>query len=299
MNDPMPCPNAPTAPPSAMAPVPPSDQGEQNGDRGSGSPNGAHQHPPTPRDPNPDTPTNRTKTPTRATINIASLNINGYTAQSCRMTGIEKWSAINRTMSDHKIAIMALQETHLDQALLQDVENCFGRRLTIVISQSPTSPRATAGVAFVINKALISPRELHVHELISGRAMAIKIKWRENEEAVPINVYAPNDRSEHKNFWTQVESRRRSKNIKRPDFLLGDFNVTEDPLDRALIRPDDPNAIEALRDLRHRLDLQDTWRHCHEMTARAARLEQGVSVALSWIGFAELRGEQGSLLGVA
>lgn len=91
--------------------------------------------------------------------------------------------------------------------------------------------------------------------------MAIKIKWRENEEAVLINVYAPNERSEHKNFWTQVESRQRSKNIRRPDFLLGDFNVTEDPLDRAPIRPDDPNAIEALRDLRHRLDLQDTWRH--------------------------------------
>lgn len=84
------------------------------------------------------------------------------------MTGIEKWSAINRTMSDHKIAIMALQETHLDQTLLQDIKNCFGRRLTVVTSQSPTSPQATAGVAFVINKALISPRELQVHELING-----------------------------------------------------------------------------------------------------------------------------------
>ena len=91
--------------------------------------------------------------------------------------------------------------------------------------------------------------------------MAIKIKWRENEEAVLVNVYAPNDRNEHKDFWSQLEAKRRSKNIRRPDFLLGDFNVTEDPIDRAPIRSDDPNAIEALRNLRHSLDLQDTWRH--------------------------------------
>ena len=197
----------------------------------------------------------------RATINIATLNMNGFTAQSSRMTGIEKWSAVNRTMSDHKIAILALQETHLDQTLLQDVETCFGRRLMIVTSQNPTNPRATAGVAFVVNKSLITPKELQVFDLIKGRALAIKIKWRESEEAVLINVYAPNERSEHKTFWPQLEAKRRSKNLRRLDFLLGDFNVTEDPLDRALIRPDDPNAIEVLRNLRHGLDLQDTWRH--------------------------------------
>ena len=33
---------------------------------------------------------------------------------------------------------------------------------------------------------------------------------------------------------------------------------------------------------------------CHETTARAARLEQGVPVALMWIGLVGLRGEQGS-----
>jgi exonuclease III len=113
----------------------------------------------------------------RATINIATLNMNGFTAQSSCMTGIEKWSAVNRTMSDHKIAILALQETRLDQTLLQDVETCFGRRLMIVTSQNPTNPRATARVAFVVNKSLITPKELQVFDLIKGRALAIKIKW--------------------------------------------------------------------------------------------------------------------------
>ena len=87
--------------------------------------------------------------------------------------------------------------------------------------------------------------------------MAIRIKWRENEETVLINVYTLNDRSEHKDLWTQVESKRRAKNIWHPDFLLGDFNVMEDPLNRASICPDNPNAIEALQNLRHSLDLQE------------------------------------------
>ena len=35
---------------------------------------------------------------------------------------------------------------------------------------------------------------------------------------------------------------------------------------------------------------------CHETTARAARLEQGVPATLKWIGFSVLRGERGSQL---
>ena len=197
----------------------------------------------------------------RATINVATLNMNGFTAQSNHMTGIEKWSAVNRTISEHKIAILALQETHLDGALLQDIDTCFGKRLKVLNSQNPTNPRATAGVAFVINKTLIAPKEILVYELIKGRALALKIKWRENEEAVLINVYAPNNRNEHKDFWKTLDTKRRSHSVRRPDFLMGDFNVTEDPIDRAPARSDDLNAIEALRNLRHSLDLQDTWRH--------------------------------------
>ena len=111
-------------------------------------------------------------------------------------------------MSDHKIAILAIQETHLDHSRLQDIESCFGKKLAVLTSQNPTLPRASAGVAFVINKSLITPKELTVCKLIKGCAMALKIKWRENEEAVIINVYAPNERSEHREFWTQIEAKR-------------------------------------------------------------------------------------------
>lgn len=128
----------------------------------------------------------------RANITIATLNINGFSAPANNMSGMDKWSAINRTISDNKIAILALQETHLDQSLLQDVTTCFGKRLEVINSQHPTNPRTTAGVAFVINKSLIKPRDYKLYELEPGRAVALKVRWLENEETVLINIYAPN-----------------------------------------------------------------------------------------------------------
>ena len=243
-------------------------------DRNNGPPPGTHQYRPIPRDV--DTPNLApapNEKPMRASINIATLNMNGFTAPACHMTGIEKWSAVNTPQSaDHKIAILALQETHLDPALLHDIDMCFGKKLTVLNSQDPSNPRATAGVAFIINKTLIAPKDLSTHELIKGRALALKIKWRENEEAVLINVYAPNNRNEHPVFWRKLDAERRSNNVRHPDFMMGNLNVTEDPIDRAPAHADDLNAIEALQNLRHSLDLQDSG-DMHSPTNAASRTE--------------------------
>ena len=47
----------------------------------------------------------------------------------------------------------------------------------------------------MINKTLIVPKELTTYELVKGRALALKIKWRESEETILINVYTPNNRN--------------------------------------------------------------------------------------------------------
>lgn len=129
-------------------------------------------------------------------INIATLNVNGYAAPSLNMTGIEKWSAIYQTMKKHKLAILALQETHLDNDLLHSINECFGKCLTIINSSLPGNPRSSASVAFAINRSLVAPKELITMELIEGRALAIKFKWHDNKEVLLINVYAPNNRSD-------------------------------------------------------------------------------------------------------
>lgn len=42
--------------------------------------------------------------------------------------------------------------------------------------------------------------------------------------------------------------------------MLGDFNMTEDPIDRLPLRLDDPNAIAALKDVRLEWKLTNQWR---------------------------------------
>lgn len=150
----------------------------------------------------PPTPGNMRKPKSqKANITIGTLNVNSYAAPSSNMMGIEKWSAINRTINNNNIAILTLQETHLDPALLHDVTACFGRKLEILNSPHPVNPRAMAGVAFIINKALINPREYKLHVLKPGWAAALKIKWLEDEEILLLNVYAPNFQEESVSFW--------------------------------------------------------------------------------------------------
>ena len=97
----------------------------------------------------------------RANINIATLNMNGATAPTQRMTHIDKWTMVNSTIRTEKIAILALQETHLDGARLDDIKRCFGKSFDIFNSSEPDNPRGSAGVAFVINKALIAPNNVY------------------------------------------------------------------------------------------------------------------------------------------
>ena len=201
----------------------------------------------------------------RANISIASLNMNGFTAPSRSLNGIEKWSTVARTMNKHKIAILAIQETHLDDARLNDVLSIFRHKLLIIASSDPASPRASAGVAFVINKKFIKPNEITFHELHKGRALAVKIRWHEpeQEEIVLLNIYAPNNKQEHRQFWQNIDAKRRIHRLRHPDFMIGDFNLTEDNIDRSPAHPDDPHAISALQETRQKWELQDTWRHTH------------------------------------
>ena len=126
----------------------------------------------------------------RANINIATLNMNGYTAPSNNMSHLEKWTMINQTINKHRIAILALQETHLDQERVDTLLTLYGKKMDIVFSRDPNAPRATAGVAFVINKTLIEPKKLTTYELQAGRALALNIDWLETENTTLINIYA-------------------------------------------------------------------------------------------------------------
>ena len=163
-------------------------------------------------------------------------------------------------MHTKKIAILVIQESHLDQSMTENLSTIFEKNLKIMISADSDTPRASAGVGFVINKQLINPDEMEMHEIIPGRAALLKIKWLKTCTAMILNIYAPNERNQHPIFWAKTLTERRSKGLPILDFTLGDFNVTEDAIDRMPPKLDDETAIAALRDVQHKWEMRDTWR---------------------------------------
>ena len=111
----------------------------------------------------------------KANINIATVNINGATVPSKNMNLIEKWSMINKTIRTNKIAILALQETHLNEEQASEIHRCFNKSFDLHYSSNPDNPRTTAGVAFIINKALVTAQQISVQALIPGRAIVLTL----------------------------------------------------------------------------------------------------------------------------
>ncbi|KAG2741209.1 DNase I-like protein, partial [Suillus brevipes Sb2] len=166
-------------------------------------------------------------------------------------------------MRTKKIGILCIQETHLTNEYEAQVDTLYSRRLRVINSKDPSRPGSSAGVAFVLNKEILDTTNVETFEIIPGRALAIKIKRNNNENLTLLNIYAPNNLTKHPEFWELISRTWQNRNLPQPDFLLGDFNLTEDSIDRAPARQDNENALTALRDLKHQLNVQDTWRSLH------------------------------------
>jgi exonuclease III len=162
-------------------------------------------------------------------------------------------------MHTERIAILAIQESHLDHDMMETLRKSFEKNLVILNLTHPDTPQDMAGVSFVINKQLVELEEIEMSKLIPGRAVMLKMKWLKLCSATLLNIYAPNDRGEHTNFYTKIMTERQAKHLPIPDLTMGDFNITEDAIDRMPPRLDDESAIVALREVRHTWDIRDTW----------------------------------------
>jgi hypothetical protein len=67
----------------------------------------------------------------KANIKIATLNINSLHTNTDTHHNFEKWSEINTVMRKQSIAILALQETHMDEQWIIEIQNTFKKRLLI------------------------------------------------------------------------------------------------------------------------------------------------------------------------
>ncbi|EIW54961.1 DNase I-like protein, partial [Trametes versicolor FP-101664 SS1] len=163
---------------------------------------------------------------------------------------------LNQLVRVNKIAILALQEAHMNEERLNTLNKIFGAHLEIVCSPDPENETGARGVAFVINKRLINTANMTSTTIVPGRAMMLDLQWSEQRRLRLLNVYGPNDPSENAAFWDKLREAR----MPRLDVMAGDFNVVEDGLDRIPVRMDAPRAVKALADLVSWLSMLDGWR---------------------------------------
>ncbi len=143
-----------------------------------------------------------------------------------------------------------------------------GGSCRIIASPDPVHPSGKGGVAIVLSKDhFANGDDVEVKEIVPGRALQVRTKWRRNDYITILNVYAPSvtagDARENKQFWEEIETYYLFNPTHKPDFMLGDFNMVEDAIDRLPTRPDHRGAVDALDNVKLLLDLQDGWRAIH------------------------------------
>lgn len=190
-----------------------------------------------------------------ARIRVATLNMRGYGSAQGNDPHA-RWMLINQVMRDEKIAILALQETHLDDARAKTLNELFGRYMYIYHSPFESNPTGACGVAFVINKRFVDADKCSVSVVRDGRALALEFPWAGETSLRVLNVYGPNVSGENALFWDDLASGQTG----RVDILLGDFNMVEDGMDRIPARAEAGRVCKALSTFLRAHRLEDGWR---------------------------------------
>ncbi|KAI0356449.1 DNase I-like protein, partial [Trametes cingulata] len=216
-------------------------------------------------------PNNETRNPiskTKMKFIMATLNMRGL-GPTTGTDGAGKWLLINQLMREERIGLLAVQETHLNDSKVESLKRLFGQNLDFFISADPVNPTGARGVAFVLNKKILNVTECQAPEVIPGRAMTLAFRWKSDRVVRALNVYGPNERAENSAFWDAV----RTADIGRIDAMLGDFNITEQPMDRLPARQDHEAAASSLSELLRSKDMLDGWRETYPNTRAFSYLQ--------------------------
>ncbi|KAF8867742.1 Endonuclease/exonuclease/phosphatase, partial [Gymnopilus junonius] len=166
----------------------------------------------------------------------------------------EKWSNISTIIRKHNIAVLAVQECHLNQ---EETTKLVDKAPRIVVYSSGTST-TKEGVAFVLNKELVNC-EYIVDEIIPGRAMRIQMRYPDDNGLDIINVYAPNPVPEKIEFFEKLYEQLEKLDLREP-IILGDFNFVEYEIDRYPMHEDDMRIVNKFNRIKDKYHLLDGWR---------------------------------------
>ncbi|KAL1670891.1 Endonuclease/exonuclease/phosphatase, partial [Schizophyllum commune] len=203
---------------------------------------------------------------TTAGLRIASLNISGRGANSIMQIG-HKWHDLWRLMKGKRINAMGLQETHLNDTYLPELQTFFEGKLKIYNSIEEDKPNEK-GVAIVLNTRLTNTTDIEVHDIIPGRAIMVVLAWHGVLKHTILNTYAPaTNAPDRRRFWVELTQIMINKNLPAPDTHLGDHNMVEDGMDRLPYKaPRSQSCLQALHDFKNTFHLIDGWREINPNT---------------------------------
>ncbi|RDX52451.1 DNase I-like protein, partial [Lentinus brumalis] len=212
---------------------------------------------------------------TKGRIVIASLNMRGFSSSGAQTQVSEKWMRINQLIRDKKIAVLALQETHLTQERLLSLNTLFGATMMVLGSADVENTAGARGVAFAVNKRIVTEDDLRLTEILPGRAAILTFRWTGDRILNVLNVYAPNQPGPNSTFWSEVVDEVRTRRTRRPELMLGDFNLVESSIDRLPSHGDPQTPVENLAKMTAEWGMSDGWRVNNPRERAYSFMQQG------------------------
>ncbi|TFK79928.1 DNase I-like protein [Polyporus arcularius HHB13444] len=200
----------------------------------------------------------------KTAIQVASLNINGF-GNLIRDHPDNKWGRIYRMMSEHRIGILLLQETHLTEERVAGIHKMFARKIRVIFSANAESPTQREGVAVVLNSRYVDTKSAVAQAIVPGKAIQVSLTCQGGDTKNILCIYAPTSHgiAERKLFFEEVRKYYEAhKECQKPHLMAGDFNNVEDSIDRLPITEGPDQSVPALDDLKLSLGLMiaDGWR---------------------------------------
>ncbi len=200
----------------------------------------------------------------RTVLQLASLNINGY-GNLLRDHPDNKWGKIYRMMTEHRIGVLLLQETHLTRERVAAIHQMFAKKIKVFFSECPDAPTQREGVAVVLNARYVDTAKARATVLVPGRALQVAVSCQGGDVKHILCVYAPTSSgvAARRTFFEDVRRfYEANPTCQKPNLMAGDFNTVEDAIDRLPVGDGPDSSMTTLDDLKVSLGLMmaDGWR---------------------------------------
>ena len=192
----------------------------------------------------------------KQTLKIATINIKGKTQGPNKRS---KYKDLTTIMRKERIAIVIATETKMTKTEAHKQEQ-MNPKIRIITNCNTNTKE---GIAVIINKELESQIKIEHTTIIENRASEIKIEWKQNTYKT-IAIYSPNPNKEKILFYKDLKDKINWGETELNNILMGDFNMTEEDIDRMPPRPEDSKVKQAFGKIKRKYELEDTWRHFNE-----------------------------------